>query len=42
MNHVLKLTPAERAAQQLAYSDPKIPLAPGLVDAMADFISAHR
>jgi pimeloyl-ACP methyl ester carboxylesterase len=38
MNHVLKAAPAERAAQQQSYSDPKIPLAPGLIDAMAGFV----
>ena len=38
MNHVLKLAPAERAAQQAAYSDPNIPLAPGLADAIAGFV----
>jgi hypothetical protein len=40
MNHVLKIAPAERAAQDKAYSDPSIPLAPGLVDAIAAFV--HR
>jgi uncharacterized protein len=40
MNHVLKPAPAERAAQQRAYSDPTIPLAPGLVDAMVAFIQS--
>jgi pimeloyl-ACP methyl ester carboxylesterase len=38
MNHVLKLAPAERAAQQKAYSDPSIPLAPGLADAIVAFV----
>jgi uncharacterized protein len=38
MNHVLKLAPAERAAQDKAYSDPSVPLAPGLVDAIAAFV----
>jgi uncharacterized protein len=38
MNHVLKLAPAERAGQQKAYSDPSIPLAPGLADAIIAFV----
>jgi uncharacterized protein len=38
MNHVLKLAPAERADQQKAYSDPSIPLAPGLADAIVAFV----
>jgi uncharacterized protein len=42
MNHVLKLAPRERAAQQRAYSDPAIPLAPGLVEAMVGFIRTQQ
>lgn len=38
MNHVLKLAPADRAAQQVAYTDPTLPLAPGLADAIAGFV----
>jgi uncharacterized protein len=38
MNHVLKLAPAERAGQQKAYSDPSIPLAPGLAEAIVAFV----
>jgi len=38
MNHVLKLAPAERAAQDKSYTDPGVPLAPGLVDAIAAFV----
>jgi pimeloyl-ACP methyl ester carboxylesterase len=38
MNHVLKLAPAEPAGQQKAYSDPSVPLAPGLADAIAVFV----
>lgn len=37
MNHVLKATPADRAANFAAYSNPSLPLAPGLVDAVSDF-----
>jgi hypothetical protein len=42
MNHVLKLAPADRAAQQQANSDPNTPLAPGLVDAMVAFVRSQR
>jgi uncharacterized protein len=42
MNHVLKLAPADRAAQQKAYSDPSIPLAPGLADAIIAFVRDPR
>lgn len=38
MNHVLKEAPLDRAENIRAYSDPALPLAPGLVDAVADFI----
>ncbi|MEO7787062.1 MAG: alpha/beta fold hydrolase [Sphingomicrobium sp.] len=39
MNHVLKLAPAERAANMATYRDPSLPLAPGLVDAIAGFVT---
>jgi fermentation-respiration switch protein FrsA (DUF1100 family) len=38
MNHVLKIAPADRAGQQDAYTNPTLPLAPGLGDAVADFV----
>ncbi|CAG0963179.1 Esterase EstD [Burkholderiales bacterium] len=38
MNHILKLVPAERALQLASYSDPTLPLAPGLVPAIMDFL----
>ena len=43
MNHVLKMAPADRAGQQDAYSNPDIPLAAGITDAIVNFIrqSAH-
>jgi pimeloyl-ACP methyl ester carboxylesterase len=41
MNHVLKTAPAERAANFATYADPALPLAPGLVEAIADFVAAH-
>lgn len=42
MNHVFKATPADRAAQQRFYFDPTVPLAPGLVDAVAEFVNRAR
>jgi uncharacterized protein len=38
MNHVLKIAPADRTAQQDAYTNPNLPLAPGLGDAVANFV----
>lgn len=42
MNHVLKPAPAAPAAQGPIYADPSIPLAPGLVDALAAFVAVPR
>ena len=42
MNHVLKIAPADRDANLAAYADPALPLAPGLVTAMRDFLQAQR
>lgn len=43
VNHVLKAAPADRAANIATYADPALPLAPGVVDAVAAFItSPHR
>jgi len=42
MNHVLKVASADRSAQQQAYSDPAIPLAPGLVEAIVAFVRAQQ
>jgi hypothetical protein len=41
MNHVLKIAPADRAANFATYADPNLPLAPGLVDAIAGFVIAN-
>lgn len=41
-NHVLKLAPADRAANIAAYGDPALPLAPGVVDDVAGFILEPR
>lgn len=38
VNHVLKIAPVDRAANIATYSDPNLPLAPGVVDSVADFI----
>lgn len=38
MNHVLKAVPADPARQIASYSDPSLPLAPGLVDRIIEFI----
>jgi pimeloyl-ACP methyl ester carboxylesterase len=38
MNHMLKIAPADRAGQQDADASPDLPLAPGLADAIAEFV----
>lgn len=38
MNHVLKSVPDDQQANMAAYSDPKLPLADGLVDRIAEFL----
>ena len=43
VNHVLKQVPAgDRAANLASYGDAELPLAPGLADAIADFVLAER
>ncbi|MEO5817180.1 MAG: alpha/beta fold hydrolase [Gemmatimonadaceae bacterium] len=42
MNHVLKLVPADQAAQVRSYSDPALPVAPQLIDAIATFVKGVR
>jgi pimeloyl-ACP methyl ester carboxylesterase len=42
LNHILKQAPADRAANAATYTDPSLPLAPGLVDAIADFVHEHQ
>ena len=39
MNHVLKPTPPDREENLLAYSDPVLPLAEGLLEALLEFIA---
>jgi len=41
VNHVLKSAPADRAGNLATYSDPALPLAPGIPEAIAGFIKAH-
>lgn len=41
VNHLLKIAPADRAANIATYSDPALPLAPGLAKTVADFILGH-
>lgn len=38
VNHVLKTAPIDRAANLAAYADPALPLAPGVVEAVAGFL----
>ncbi len=38
VNHLLKIAASERAANLATYSDPTLPLAPGVADMVADFI----
>lgn len=43
MNHVLKTVEAEgRAANLATYANPSLPLAPGLIDAIADFVTKQE
>jgi uncharacterized protein len=41
MNHVLKLVPLDRKQQIDSYSDPTLPVAPELVEAIAEFIDSQ-
>ena len=43
VNHLLKIAPADRAGNIATYSDPTLPLAPGVVEDVAGFIlQPHR
>ncbi len=43
VNHVLKRVASDdRGANLAAYADPSLPLAPGVVDAIVQFLAAHR
>lgn len=41
VNHVLKVAPADRAGNMATYADPSLPLAPGVAEAIADFVRAR-
>lgn len=41
VNHVLKVAPADPAANIATYRDPSLPLAPGLAEALSAFILDH-
>jgi pimeloyl-ACP methyl ester carboxylesterase len=41
MNHVLKLVPNDQARQVASYSDPSLPVAPALNEALREFLLAH-
>lgn len=41
MNHVLKTAPADRAGNMATYANPDLPLAPGVAEAVGDFILAN-
>jgi len=42
MNHVLKEAPLDQAANFATYANPDLPLAPGLVDRIAAFVTGKR
>lgn len=42
VNHLLKVAPTDRAANAATYSDPALPLAPGVADDVAGFILQPR
>lgn len=42
VNHVLKAAPADRAANVATYRDPALPLAPGVAEAVGEFILQAR
>ena len=42
VNHVLKVAPLDRAANAATYADPSLPLADGVVEAVAGFILRDR
>ncbi|MFA7264495.1 MAG: alpha/beta hydrolase [Caulobacter sp.] len=41
VNHVMRAGSRDRAATRANYADPSLPLAPGVVDAVADFVAAQ-
>lgn len=41
VNHILKAAPADRAANLATYADPSLPLAPGVAEGIAAFVTAR-
>ena len=41
MNHILKTAPADQAANLATYSNPDLPLSPGLIEALSKFIDIN-
>jgi len=41
VNHVLKVAPPDMAANVATYADPDLPLAPGVIDAIVEFIRSQ-
>jgi pimeloyl-ACP methyl ester carboxylesterase len=41
MNHVLKTASSDRQENFATYADPELPLAPGVADAIAGFVTSH-
>jgi hypothetical protein len=41
VNHILKAGSRDRAETRANYADPSLPLAPGVVEAIADFLTAQ-
>jgi uncharacterized protein len=41
VNHVLKVAPLDRTANMATYNNPDLPLAPGIVDTIAEWIKVH-
>lgn len=41
VNHVLKVAPLDMAANVATYSDPDLPLAPGVIEAVVEFVQAQ-
>ena len=42
MNHVLKTVPDDQKSQISSYSDPKLPVAPDLIEAIVSFAKQNR
>jgi pimeloyl-ACP methyl ester carboxylesterase len=42
MNHMLKLAPRQMIGNFMTYANPNLPLAPGVAEAIGDFVTARR